>query len=61
MGIREIGLDFQHLTILDNGLVEPPAIGQGVAEVVVGHRVVGLDLQGLLVLGDGLVDSSPAG
>ena len=41
---------------MGDGLVDLPAAGQSLAEVVVGLSVVGLDFQGLLVMGDGFVD-----
>ena len=46
---------------MGDGLVNPSAVGQGVAEVVVGLREVGLDFQGLLEMGNGLVNLSAAG
>ena len=55
-----VGLDFQGLLVMGDGLVEPSATGQSDTEVVVGLGVVGLDFQGLLVMGDGLVDLSAA-
>ena len=58
MGLGVVGLDFQGLLVLGDGLVEPSAAGQGNAEVVVGLGVVGVDFQRLLVIGDGLVDLS---
>ena len=61
MGLRVVGLDFQGLPVLGNGLLDLSAAGQGEAEVVVGHGVVGLDIQGLAVLGDGFVDLSAVG
>ena len=61
MGLRVVGLDFQGLAVMGDGLVDLSAAGQGDAEVVVGLGVVGLDFQGLAVLGDGLVDLSAAG
>ena len=53
--------DFQGLAVVGDGLVEPSASGQSVAQVVVGLGEVGLDFQGLLVLGDGLVELSAVG
>ena len=61
MGLGKVGLDFQGLAVMGDGLVELSAAGQGDAEVVVGCSVVGLDFQGLAVMGDGLVDLSAAG
>ena len=61
MGLRVVGLDFQGLLVMGDGLVDLSAAGQTLAEVVVGLGVVGLDFQGLLEMGDGLVDLSAAG
>ena len=61
MGLGVVGLDFQGLPVMGDGLVDLSAAGQGDAEVVVGLGVVGLDFQGLPVMGDGLVDLSAAG
>ena len=58
MGLGVVGLDFQGLLVMGDGLVDLSAAGQSHAEVVVGLGVVGLDFQGLLVMGDGLVDLS---
>ena len=57
----KVGVDFQGLLVMGDGLVDLSAAGQGHAEVVMGFRVVGLDFQGLLVMGDGLVDLLTAG
>ena len=56
MGLRVVGLDFQGLLVMGDGLVDLSAAGQHEPEVVVGFGVVGLDFQGLAVMGDGLVD-----
>ena len=61
MGLRVVGLDFQGLAVMGDGLVHLSAAGQGEAEVVVGLGVVGLDFQGLAVMGDGLVELSAPG
>ena len=42
-----VGLDFQRLPVMGDGLVNLAAAGQSFTEVVVGLRVVGLDFQGL--------------
>ena len=56
MGLGGVGLDFQGLLVMGDGLVELSAAGQGKAEVDMGLGEVGLDFQGLAVMGDGLVD-----
>ena len=61
VGRQAVGLDFQGLPVMDDGLVELSAAGQGDAEVIVGLGVVGLDFQCLPVLGDRLVELSAAG
>ena len=61
MGFRVVGLDFQGLPVMGDGLVDLSAAGQHNAQVVVGLREVGLDFQGLAVMGDGLVDLSATG
>ena len=61
VGLRVVGLDFQGLPVMGDGLVDLSAAGQAKAEVVVGLGIVGLDFQGLPVMGDGLVDLSAAG
>ena len=53
------GQDQGLLEVLDR-LVDPSALRQSDAEVVVGLGVVGLDFQGLLVMRDRLVDPSAA-
>ena len=52
VGLGVVGLDFQGLLVMGDGLVDLPEAGQSHAEVVVGLRVVGLDFQGLPVMGD---------
>ena len=39
MGLHVVGLDFQGLAVMGDGLVDLPATGQGEAEVVVGERI----------------------
>ena len=52
----EVGLDFQGLAVMADGLVDLPAPGQGETQVVVGQHVVGFEFQGLAVMADGLVN-----
>ena len=61
VGRNVVGLDFQGLAGLGDGVVELPSLGQGEAEIVMGGGEVGLDLQGLAELEDGFVDLSLAG
>ena len=52
---RIIGLDFQGLLKMGDGLVPPPLLQQGEAEAVMGRGIVGLNLHGSLEVSDRLV------
>ena len=58
---RVVGIDFQGLAVMGDGVIKLAAVGQGKAKFVVGFRVVGLDFQGLVVMGDSLVNLSALG
>ena len=42
MGLGVVGLDFQGLAVMGDGLVDLSAAGQSQAEVVVGHPTIGI-------------------
>ena len=55
-----VGLDFQCLLVIGDGLVHSPAESQGSAEAVVNFGEIGLDFQRLLIIGNGLGQQSAA-
>ena len=56
-----VGLDFQGLAVMLDGLVSLSATGQSQSQIVMGVCVAGLELQRLAVENDSLFDPPPAG
>ena len=56
MGNHQLGIDFQGLLVLSNGLIDPTTTGKGKTDVTAGSRRLRVDLQGLPKMFDGLVD-----